>query len=132
MTEKTKNSQPGAGKSMNRSLVFGAAFVVVLVVAFIAIAVISANGAAETAAPAKLEGVAAEGKALFLESNCATCHPAEGRKGGIGPRLSTTGYSDESFRNIVRKGRGSMPSNTQLTDDQLNKIIAYVRALKPA
>jgi cytochrome c550 len=120
------------GRSLNSYIVLGAAFVVVLVVAIVAMLIITGGDVAETKAPASLSADATAGKALFLQSNCGSCHPSEGRAGGIGPRLSTTNISDDSIRNTIRKGKGGMPANPQLSQDQLDKIVAYIRALKPS
>lgn len=109
----------------------GFGVVVALVVLIAAVLLITGQGAAETPAPATLSQTAAEGKALFLANNCTNCHAAEGRAGGTGPRLSTTGKSDSDIINTVRRGKGSMPANTRLTDEELTKIIAYIRAIKP-
>ncbi len=109
----------------------GFGVVVVLVALVVGVVVITGQGAAETPAPATLSQTATEGKQIFLSSNCSDCHAKEGRAGGTGPRLSTTGKSDSDITDIIRRGRGTMPAHPELTDDQITKIIAYIRALKP-
>jgi mono/diheme cytochrome c family protein len=137
MSEEPKSSPvPPAGgeppKTTSSYLLLGGAFVVILILAIVVMLFLTGGDVAETKAPTTLSATAAEGKTLFQQAACYTCHPSEGRAGGIGPRLSTTNISDDTIRNTIRKGRGSMPANPQLTDDQINKIIAYIRALKPA
>jgi mono/diheme cytochrome c family protein len=127
-------AEPGEvtqAKSRPNYMLLGFGAVVVLIAIVVAVVVVTGEGAAETPAPATLSQTAAEGKALFLANNCINCHPSEGRAGGTGPRLSTTGKSDQEIINLVRRGRGSMPANTRLTDAELSKVIAYIRAIKP-
>ena len=109
----------------------GFGVVVVLVALVVGVVFITGQGAAETPAPATLSQTATEGKQIFLSSNCSDCHPKEGRAGGTGPRLSTTGKSDSDIMNIIRRGRGTMPAHPELSDDQITKLIAYIRAIKP-
>lgn len=138
MTQESKPPTPASAsgattsRSMTSNLLLGAAFVGVLIIAVVAMLVITGGDVSETKAPATLSDAATQGKALFLQTNCVSCHPSEGRAGGIGPRLSTTNISDDSIRNSIRKGRGAMPANPQLSTDQLDKLVAYIRALKPA
>ncbi len=110
---------------------FGFGAVAFLLLAIVAMLVITAGDVSETPAPASLSQIATEGKTLFLNNDCNNCHPKEGRAGGTGPRLSTTGVSDDTIRNTIRRGKGAMPSNSLLTDEQLNKVVAYIRAIKP-
>jgi len=136
MSEEIKNPIiPGSGnekaKSSSSYIWLGLAAVGFLLLVIVAMLVVTGGDVAETKAPTALVGNAAEGRTLYLQSNCNGCHPAEGRAGGVGPRLSTTGLSDESIRSVVRKGKGVMPANSQLTDEQLNKLVSYIRAIKP-
>lgn len=134
MTEESKPPAPDEGKprSTTSYILLGAAFIAVLIIAIVAMLLITGGDVSETKAPTSLSAVATEGKTLFIDSGCNSCHPSEGRAGGVGPRLSTTNISDDSIRNTVRKGKGGMPSNPKLSDDQLNKLVTYIRALKPA
>lgn len=126
-----ENSEATPAQASSKYLWMGFGVVLILTGLIAAVLIFTGQGAAETPAPATLSQPAAEGKALFLANNCTDCHAAEGRAGGTGPRLSTTGKSNNDFVNIVRRGRGSMPANTHLTDEELNKVIAYIRAIKP-
>jgi cbb3-type cytochrome c oxidase subunit III len=75
----------------------------------------------------------AEGRKLFYK-HCAECH-GDGT-GGSGPDLTDNewvcGGSDEQIFLTISKGRpGGMPSwNTDLKDDEIWKIIAFIRSLK--
>lgn len=119
--------RPASGKY----LWAGFGVVVVLVALVVGVLIITGQGAAETPAPATLSQTATEGKQIFLSSNCSDCHPKEGRAGGTGPRLSTTGKSDSDIAAIIRRGRGTMPAHPELSDDQIARLIAYIRAIKP-
>lgn len=104
----------------------------VVIAAIIVMLIITGGDISETPAPTTLSAEAQAGKTLYLTVSCQTCHPAEGRKGGIGPRLSTTGLGDQNIKNIIRRGKGGMPANTWLSDAEIDSIIGYIRALKPA
>ena len=75
----------------------------------------------------------AEGKKLF-DRNCSECH-GDGT-GGSGPDLTDNqwlcGGSDAQIFATVSNGRpGGMPSwSSDLKDDEIWKIIAYIRSLK--
>lgn len=103
----------------------------VLVAAVVTMFIITSGDISETAAPAALGAEASAGKQLFISANCVACHPAEGRAGGVGPRLSTTGVGDQTIKTVIRRGKGGMPGNNRLTDEEIDKMIIYIRALKP-
>jgi mono/diheme cytochrome c family protein len=125
-----ESQEPQGGVS---PVFLGLVFFGLLVVAVLAMLLITAGDTKETPAPATLDGIAQEGKQIYLTSgNCNNCHPAEGRKGGLGPRLSTIGLSDDSIRKIIRNGKGSMPANTAISDDDITKIMVYLKAIKAA
>ncbi len=121
-----------AGTPTTNYLWLGVGAVAFLILIVVAMVVITGGDVKETPAPTSLRPTAQTGKALFIATNCNNCHPAEGRAGGTGPRLSTTGLSDDSIRNTIRKGKGVMPANSNLTADELNTLVAYLRAIKPA
>lgn len=85
-----------------------------------------------------------EGAALFVQ-NCATCHGENAAgKDGVGPPLVHIIYEpghhgDGSFYVAARMGVrahhwsfGNMPAQAQITDDEVAKIVAYIRALQRA
>jgi mono/diheme cytochrome c family protein len=69
---------------------------------------------------------------LFANS-CGWCHSDAGRKPGKGPQLMGTTLTDGEIINRIRSGKpGAMPAfGTQLTEPQIQAIVAYIRALKP-
>jgi mono/diheme cytochrome c family protein len=120
-----------AGGGSNGTFFFVIGGLFVLVAAVVTMFIITSGDISETAAPAALSAEASAGKQLFISANCVACHPAEGRAGGVGPRLSTTGLGDATIKNIIRRGKGGMPGNNRLTDEEIDKMISYIRALKP-
>lgn len=81
------------------------------------------------ASPAASQGNVAAGKAFF-DQNCNGCHPSGSR--GAGPALKERNLSADLIRTQVRKGGGGMPafSSSQISDQQLNELVAYVQSLK--
>ena len=72
-------------------------------------------------------GSADAGKAIFANT-CNSCHP--NGQAGLGPALA--GRSPAVITRTVRNGKEIMPafSTAQLSDQQLNDIIAYIQTLK--
>ena len=73
---------------------------------------------------------AAGGKDLY-DANCAACHGTD-LEGGVGPPLDRTSEASElsDARYVLRttEGRGDMPAFAdQLTSDEIDEIIAYIR-----
>jgi len=74
------------------------------------------------------------GKEIFL-SKCSACH-GENAKGGIGPDLTDNkwkyGGSDKEIYMSIANGRpgGMPPWGTTLSDDDIWKVIAYLRSLR--
>ncbi|MEP0234439.1 cytochrome c [Roseibium sp.] len=92
----------------------------------------------------QLQGEVREGKALFNE-NCATCHGANaaGREGVAPPlvhRIYEPGHhGDDAFVIAALRGVrahhwpfGNMPPVDGITQEEVFKITAYVRALQRA
>ncbi len=72
----------------------------------------------------------ATGEEIFLQL-CSNCHATD-LSGGIGPPLgpgsNAADQSDEFLRMTITAGRGRMPSfSTSLNDDQLERLIEYIR-----
>ena len=98
-----------------------------------------ANGRGESAAG--VEPDADKGAALFAAS-CALCHGERGVGTQTGPPLVHQTYepghhSDDSFRNAMKNGVvshhwnfGNMPARPELSDGDIEDIIAYVRAIQ--
>jgi cytochrome c(L) len=77
-----------------------------------------------------------EGRALYLQHGCSGCHGVGGG-GGMGPALLDDewkfGSDDETLFRLIK---GEIPEQTmpaifgnELTDDDIWKILAYVRSL---
>ena len=76
-----------------------------------------------------------EGRALYLKYGCSGCHGVGGG-GGMGPPLTDDvwkfGSSDEVLYKLIK---GQIPEATmpkvgeQLTDDEVWKVIAYIRSV---
>jgi len=87
--------------------------------------------AAQQAPPAGI------GKPLNVEqlfaNVCGWCHSGGGRVAGKGPQLMNTKRTDDFIRNRIRMGKaGAMPAfGTTFSDADIDRIISYIRALKP-
>ena len=78
-------------------------------------------------------GDAAAGKAVFA-TTCNSCHP--NANAGIGPALYGPQFAarypdDAAVAAVIRQGKGGMPafSSSQLSDQDLANVIAYLRGL---
>ena len=75
----------------------------------------------------------ASGEEIYLQL-CANCH-GEGMGGGLGPALgpgsNAADQPDEFLTVTITGGRGRMPSfATSLTDDQVGRLVAYIREVQ--
>jgi cytochrome c5 len=129
-TDDNSASKETPARGNSNFIFFGFAAVAFVLLAVVVMLVITVGDVSETPAPASLSQTAQEGKEIFLRFDCNNCHPKEGRAGGTGPRLSTTGVNDDTIRSTILRGKGGMPPRN-LTDDQITKVIAYIRAIKP-
>jgi cytochrome c553 len=66
--------------------------------------------------------------AEVYQAKCQFCHGANGA-GARGPALSGLGSrSDADLAKVVHDGKGKMPGMaSQLSDDQIKKVVAYVK-----
>lgn len=67
---------------------------------------------------------------LFATS-CGWCHQGGGRVAGRGPKLAGTDKSDEFIVRQIKQGKPpGMPAfGKSFNDDQIQAIVAYIRAL---
>ena len=78
--------------------------------------------------------LAGETGASLFANNCAVCHGESG-KGGVGVPLALPDFqrqvSDKFLYTTIRMGRPGrvMPAFTRLSDEEVHKIIAYIRTL---
>lgn len=76
-----------------------------------------------------------EGRRLFESYNCDGCHGGHAG-GGMGPSLRDQdwiyGSSDTQIFNSIAEGRGNgMPAwGTKLPDDQVWKLVAYIKSMR--
>ena len=68
------------------------------------------------------------GEAAY-EKVCVTCHGPQG-SGGLAPALAPMSYDADYVLAIVREGFGQMPpiSARELSDDEVNQLVEYLRA----
>jgi mono/diheme cytochrome c family protein len=87
-----------------------------------------AEGATETSAKKPPLNV----PQLFA-TTCGWCHSDAGRAAGKGPQLMFTKRSDDFIRYRIKHGKeGHMPAfGAMFSDADIDRIIAYIRALRP-
>ncbi len=77
-----------------------------------------------------LTGDASSGEQLFGSSGCANmaCHGADGTSGSAMPSLDTSvpNTDDATIVDTFLNGKGSMPAQAGLSDQQLADLLAYV------
>jgi len=71
------------------------------------------------------------GEQIFIRS-CNTCHP--GGSKGMGPALDQVNEhfaNDDALKAFIRKGKGAMPAQGKeaLSDEEINNLVVYLRAL---
>ena len=77
----------------------------------------------------------ADGRTLFVRMNCSGCHGGRAG-GGMGPSLRDVdwiyGSTDAQIFDSIAEGRAhGMPAwGTRLPEDQIWKIVAYVKSLR--
>jgi mono/diheme cytochrome c family protein len=72
---------------------------------------------------------ATDGKGVFVDAGCSTCHTlaAVGASGTVGPSLDELEPSKRAVVEAVRNGQGVMPSfNSLLTAEQIQAVAAFV------
>lgn len=88
------------------------------------------GGADRSATILGLEGDAAAGGTLFTSSGCSNdaCHGADGMSGMASPALNTSvpNADDAQIVSTLLNGKGSMPPQSSLADQQLADLLAYV------
>lgn len=70
-----------------------------------------------------------QGKALFAQ-RCLACHGPKA-EGGVGVNLADRQLlqQPEAFREVVKKGRGTMPPHPDLTVEQMDSLLAFLNTL---
>lgn len=98
------------------------------------VAVAIAAGAAACSSDGGMKGSASQGPqsgAAIFESNCATCHAADG-SGGQGPAIgdgkAKAKYTEAEMIDLVTDGKNAMPAwKGQLAASEIDAVVAYVR-----
>lgn len=126
-----------------------ATVVLLLVAALVLLAACAPGGAQPSPAPAQTKVAAGDPKRgeeiFFKKSDCSTCHYPDKPYDQVlvGPGLkdlfkrSTLGngkpVNDANVREWIKSGGtgkiGTMPSHPDLTDQQINDLIAYLKSL---
>lgn len=74
----------------------------------------------------------ATGEEIYAQL-CARCHGAD-LGGGVGPALgpdSNAASEDEAYLEFtIRHGRGRMPSFSSLDEDQIRRLVSYLREVQ--
>lgn len=126
-------------RSLDRYLVAGLVFMVVLIVGFVAYR-LREPSLRRDAATAQRTEYTRLGRELF-STNCAECHGENGEGGGDAPTLAAREFlsstSDEQLRLLTGGGISGteMPSwglefGGTLTDEQVQQIVIYLRSLE--
>jgi len=76
------------------------------------------------------------GKAVY-QAHCAACHGTDGRgeaamrsqMGGL-DISAVAGQSPDRVAHVVRHGKGAMPPFYEITDEELGKMLIYLRTLE--
>jgi cytochrome c oxidase subunit 2 len=80
--------------------------------------------------PAETEGEGAAAAREAFVSNCGSCHTLAkaGTNGRIGPPLDRLTLDEQAIERQIREGGGGMPPfEGQLTDDQIEALVEYLR-----
>lgn len=87
----------------------------------------AANGNGDAAA-GDFDQAAAE---QVYQASCLACHGAN-LEGSVGPQLTDVGarLSADEIANIIKNGRGTMPAQAQLSDEEVQNLSAWLAAKK--
>ncbi len=126
-------------RSLNRYLVMGLVFMVVLIAGFVAYRVREPSLRAD-AASSQRTTYTKLGKQLFAD-NCAECHGDNGSGGGDAPTLDSKQFlastSDEQIHALVSGGVSGTEMSAwgldfggTMTDEQVRQLVTYLRSLE--
>jgi mono/diheme cytochrome c family protein len=111
------------------AVVMWLAAAVVVVALFAGPALVGAKkeGAAP-AAPAPASPAAAEGKQVFADAGCGSCHTlaAAGSSGAVGPNLDELKPAAAAVAAIVRSGGSGMPAFGDLSPEEVAAVAQFV------
>ena len=127
-------------RSLDRYLVWGLVFIVLLLAGFVAYRVREPS-LRKNATRAQTASYTNIGRTLFA-ANCAQCHGSEGTGGGSAPTLNSSQFLKSTADNqIVALVSGGV-SGTEMpawsldyggtfTDEQVRQVVTYLRSLEP-
>jgi mono/diheme cytochrome c family protein len=74
---------------------------------------------------------AQDGRALFFQYGCASCHGLKAQGGAVGTDLDVGDLSRSEFGRDVRKGPKGMPSFPEdaLSDEDMEKLYAFLESV---
>ena len=74
---------------------------------------------------------AQDGKALFFQYGCASCHGLKGQGGAVGTDLDVNDINLPEFGREVRKGPKGMPSFTEetISEQDLEKLYSFLESV---
>ena len=62
----------------------------------------------------------------LYSKNCAVCHGSFGQGQGSNPALKGTNLSHDQIAQLIRSGKGEMPSFSNLTGDQIHQLVELI------
>lgn len=76
------------------------------------------------------DAVLASGKVVY-ETKCGRCHGPNGDSGFQGAKnLKASTLTDAEIKTLIREGKGMMPADKDLTDDQIAHVTAFVKQFR--
>lgn len=78
------------------------------------------------------DGQTFDGKALFLSSNCVTCHGEDGKAQLMeSPDLTLSKLTDAQKKEIITNGKGTMASYKGVfSEEEIDRIVEYLNSIK--
>jgi mono/diheme cytochrome c family protein len=128
-------------RSLNRYLAVGLAFMILLIVGFIAYRVREPS-LRKDATRAQTTSYTAIGRQLF-NANCAQCHGMDATGGGSAPTLNSKEFLKSTTNNQISALVSGGVSGTEMpawsldyggtfTDQQVQQVVTYLRSLEPS
>jgi mono/diheme cytochrome c family protein len=82
-------------------------------------------------ADANLDMAKVKAGQVIYEQRCVLCHGGDGAAGfQKAANLTTSTMADAAVIDIIHKGKGVMPPNADLTDEQVEQVKEYVKYLR--
>ena len=80
---------------------------------------------------ASIGDAAQDGRALFFQYGCASCHGLKGQGGAVGADLDVDDINLSEFGREVRKGPKGMPSFTEetISEQDLEKLYSFLESV---